>query len=129
MPAFRHTFFHGHLFANSDTLRLPINKTMADGVRTSDPCVMVIFGATGDLMKRKLLPALYNLAKDDFLPHTFAIIGVGRQEMSNEEFQKMTVANLKEFIPGGPDKDIVKWFEERVYYTGGDFDDDKKLFS
>ncbi|MBV9240717.1 MAG: hypothetical protein JO314_01810, partial [Acidobacteria bacterium] len=46
---------------------------MADGAKTSDPCVMVIFGATGDLMKRKLLPALYNLAKDDFLPHRFAI--------------------------------------------------------
>ena len=62
---------------------------MADGAKTSDPCVMVIFGATGDLMKRKLLPALYNLAKEDFLPHKFAIIGVGRQEMSSEDFRKM----------------------------------------
>ena len=57
---------------------------MTDKPRKADPCVMIIFGATGDLTKRKLFPALYNLAKDDFLPHTFAIIGVGRQEMSTE---------------------------------------------
>src|SRR5206468_4770454 len=78
----------------SATLRFPTNKDMADGPKTSDPCVMVIFGATGDLMKRKLLPALYNLAKDDFLPHKFAVIGVGRQEMSSEEFRKMVIDEL-----------------------------------
>ncbi len=89
---------------------------------------MVIFGATGDLTKRKLFPALYNLAKDDFLPHTFAIIGVGRQEMSSEEFRAQMIGHLREFIPNGPDEKVVKWFEERTYYTGGDFDDDKKLF-
>lgn len=89
---------------------------------------MVIFGATGDLTKRKLFPALYNLAKDDFLPHTFAIIGVGRQEMETKEFREQIIADLKEFVPNGPDAKIIKWFEERIYYTGGDFDDDKKLF-
>ncbi|MFL6374039.1 MAG: glucose-6-phosphate dehydrogenase, partial [Pyrinomonadaceae bacterium] len=101
---------------------------MADGPKTSDPCVMVIFGATGDLMKRKLLPALYNLAKEDFLPHKFAIIGVGRQEMSSDEFRKMMLGELKEFVDG-TDSKLLKWFEERTFYTGGDFDDDKKLFS
>ena len=89
---------------------------------------MVIFGATGDLTKRKLFPALYNLAKGDFLPHTFAIIGVGRQEMTTKTFRAQMVANLREFIPKGPDEKLIKWFEERIYYTGGDFDDDKKLF-
>ncbi len=89
---------------------------------------MVIFGSTGDLTKRKLFPALYNLAKDDFLPHTFAIVGVGRQEMTSEEYRTHMSANLREFIPNGADDKLVKWFEERTYYTGGDFDDDKKLF-
>jgi glucose-6-phosphate 1-dehydrogenase len=101
---------------------------MTEQKKTAEPCVMVIFGATGDLTKRKLLPALYNLAKDDFLPHTFAVVGVGRQEMTSEEFRSGVIANLKEFIPNGPEKKLLKWFEERVYYTGGDFDDDKKLF-
>ena len=49
---------------------------------------MVIFGATGDLTKRKLFPALYNLAKEDFLPHTFAIVGVGRQEMTHRRISQ-----------------------------------------
>jgi glucose-6-phosphate 1-dehydrogenase len=101
---------------------------MSEKHKTADPCVMVIFGATGDLTKRKLFPALYNLAKEDFLPHTFAIIGVGRQEMDTKEFRKQIIADLKEFVPNGPDEKIVKWFEARIYYTGGDFDDDKRLF-
>ncbi len=100
---------------------------MSDNTKTADPCVMVIFGATGDLTKRKLFPALYNLAMDDFLPHGFAVIGVGRQEMTSEEFRSHMVASLREFV-GKPDEKILKWFEERTYYTGGDFDDDKKLF-
>src|SRR5436189_1881764 len=101
---------------------------MADHKKTAEPCVMVLFGATGDLTKRKLLPALYNLAKDDFLPHKFAIIGVGRQEMTSEEFRTEVLGELKEFVKDGPDAKLLKWFEERTYYTGGDFDDDKKLF-
>jgi len=101
---------------------------MSEKQKTADPCVMVIFGATGDLTKRKLFPALYNLAKEDFLPHKFAIIGVGRQELTTEDFRSQMAANLREFIPNGPDETIVKWFEDRIYYTGGDFDDDKKLF-
>ena len=88
---------------------------------------MVIFGATGDLTKRKLFPALYNLASEDFLPHKFAIIGVGRQEMTSEEFREQMIANLKEFVPGA-EESLLSWFEERICYTGGDFDDDKKLF-
>src|SRR6478736_6568018 len=102
---------------------------MTDKPRKADPCVMIIFGATGDLTKRKLFPALYNLAKDDFLPHTFAIIGVGRQEMTSEDYRAQMTTHLREFIPGGADDKLVEWFEERTYYTGGDFDEDKKLFS
>lgn len=89
---------------------------------------MVIFGATGDLTKRKLFPALYNLAKEGFLPDNFAIIGVGRQELETNDFRTKIIDDLKGFIVGTPDKNLVKWFEDRTYYTGGDFDDDKKLF-
>jgi glucose-6-phosphate 1-dehydrogenase len=94
----------------------------------ADPCVMIIFGATGDLTKRKLFPALYNLAKDGYLPESFAIVGVGRQEILSDEFRKNIIADLKRFVVGEVDKKLLKWFEERIYYTGGDFDDDKKLF-
>jgi len=49
---------------------------------------MVIFGATGDLTKRKLFPALYNLAKEGFLPEKFAIVGVGRQELETDHYRQ-----------------------------------------
>jgi glucose-6-phosphate 1-dehydrogenase len=81
---------------------------------------MVIFGATGDLTKRKLFPALYNLAKEGFLPENFAIVGVGRQELETNDFRTKIIDDLKGFIEGAPDKNLVKWFEERTYYTGGD---------
>ncbi len=89
---------------------------------------MVIFGATGDLTKRKLFPALYNLAMDGHMPENFAIIGVGRQELESEEFRNQMHDNLKEFASSNPDGDLLDWFCSRTFYTGGDFDDDKKLF-
>jgi glucose-6-phosphate 1-dehydrogenase len=102
---------------------------MAAADKTADPCVMVIFGATGDLTKRKLFPALYNLARDGHLPESFAIVGVGRQEMLSDEFRDQMIANLKEFAGSDPDEKKIEWFCGRTYYTGGDFDDDKKLFA
>ena len=90
---------------------------------------MVIFGATGDLTKRLLFPALYNLVKSGFLSEKFAIVGVGRQEMSSEEFRDQMIANLKEFADEDIDREDLEWFCERIEYTGGDFNDDKKLFS
>lgn len=101
---------------------------MSEIQKTAEPCVMVIFGATGDLTKRKLFPALYNLAKDRHMPENFAIVGVGRQEMLSEEFRDQMIANLKEFAGTNGDDTWIKWFCERTYYTGGDFNDDKKLF-
>src|SRR5690606_33164570 len=102
---------------------------MAETQKTADPCVMVIFGATGDLTKRKLLPALYNLAKDKFLPDSFAVVGVGRQELTREEFCERILNDLKEFAGDEPQTELIDWISERIYYTGGDLDDDKKLFS
>ncbi len=89
---------------------------------------MVIFGATGDLTKRKLFPALYYLSKDGFLPEQFAVIGVGRQELSTEEFKEHIIAELRNFIGEDADADLIEWFSDRTYYVGGDFDDDATLF-
>ena len=100
---------------------------MSEIHKQADPCTMIIFGATGDLTKRKLFPALYNLAKDKFLPDSFAIVGVGRQEFTSEEFQMKIRADLIEFVGKDIDKDLVNWFVQRTHYTGGDFAD-KKTF-
>jgi glucose-6-phosphate 1-dehydrogenase len=57
-------------------------KTTAAPEQPGDPCVMVIFGASGDLTKRKLIPALYNLTRENLLSKEFAVVGCARREMS-----------------------------------------------
>ena len=91
----------------------------------AESCVMVIFGATGDLNKRKLLPALYILAKQGFLPEEFAIVGVGRQPMSDEEFRQKVGDDLREFAIGGAESHLVDWFTNRSYYVSGKYDDEQ----
>ena len=68
---------------------------MSETKKKAEPCVMVIFGATGDLTKRKLFPALYNLAKQGFLPENFAIAGVGRQELGIARFSQTNSRGFK----------------------------------
>jgi glucose-6-phosphate 1-dehydrogenase len=65
--------------------------------RTPEPCAMVIFGATGDLMRRKLMPALYNLYREHQLPAGFSIVGVSRTEMSSEQFRAAMKKAIQEF--------------------------------
>ena len=60
--------------------------------RTPDPCAVVVFGATGDLTARKLIPAIYNLAHDGLLPTDFFLIGFGRKPIPDAEFQAMAEA-------------------------------------
>ena len=114
--------------SSSCVINLVFEDLMSDMHKTADPCVMIIFGATGDLTKRKLFPALFNLAKGGFLPDKFAIIGVGRQELECSDFRRQMVDDLREYCPHKPSETLLKYFEDRTYYTGGDFDDDKRLF-
>jgi glucose-6-phosphate 1-dehydrogenase len=96
--------------------------------RIADPCTMVIFGAAGDLTRRKLIPALYNLAKTQVLSREFAIIGVARTPMSDEDFRKKLTADIKQFATEPVDNDLWEWFVKRLYYVPGDFDD-KNVYS
>jgi glucose-6-phosphate 1-dehydrogenase len=89
------------------------------------PCTMVIFGATGDLTKRKLVPSLMNLAKDGLLDAQFAVIGVAIQPMSDDEFRKKVESDIAELDPEVLQFDNWKWFKKRIYYVGGDFADPK----
>src|SRR5262245_62682370 len=88
-----------------------------------DPCVMVIFGASGDLTKRKLIPALYNLAKDNLLSREFALIGLGRADLSHEQFRDKCSEDVKKFATGQVDPDLWHWFLRRMYYVRGDFNE------
>src|SRR5574341_166080 len=89
----------------------------------ADPCVMVIFGATGDLTKRKLFPALYNLAKSHLLSREFAIIGTSRTEMTSEAFREQITQEMKTFATTAVEPDLWEWFLQRIYYIGGDVKD------
>jgi len=93
--------------------------------KQGDPCVMVIFGAAGDLTGRKLIPALYNLARAGLLSREFAVVGVARAQMSNDDFRKKVTQHVKEFCTDAPDDDLWEWFGRRFYYFAGDFNDDK----
>lgn len=91
--------------------------------KTGDPCVMVIFGASGDLAKRKLIPALYNLANERLLSKEFAIVGFARRGMSHEEFREKISQDIKEFATSPVDPDLWNWFVRRLYYLPGDIQD------
>ena len=70
--------------------------------RPGDPCVMVIFGASGDLTKRKLLPTLYNLAKNDAVSADFALVGFAIEPLSDDEFRELVRKDLVEFAGAPP---------------------------
>jgi glucose-6-phosphate 1-dehydrogenase len=87
------------------------------------PTVLVIFGATGDLAKRKLLPALYNLAHEGALPERFSLIGVSRSGMSDEDFRANAREAITQFSRREPDKDVLEALLGRMRYLGFTFDD------
>jgi glucose-6-phosphate 1-dehydrogenase len=91
--------------------------------RPGDPCVMVIFGAAGDLTRRKLIPALYNLAKYQLLSREFAVVGLARSGMSTEDFRKTITEEMKEFATSPIEADLWEWFVRRLYYMQGNFGD------
>ncbi|MEP7354338.1 MAG: glucose-6-phosphate dehydrogenase [Acidobacteriota bacterium] len=88
-------------------------------------CAIVIFGASGDLAKRKLLPALYRLALDRFLPENFAIIGTSRTAMTDEEFRaKMRESVEKYSEDTSLDASLWSRFESNLHYVTGDLNDE-----
>src|SRR5580658_9247210 len=91
--------------------------------RVGDPCVMVIFGAGGDLTQRKLIPALYNLAAANLLSKEFAVIGISHEAMSTEQFREKFKKDIKQFATGETNDEQTEWFNKRLYYLTGDFGD------
>ena len=88
--------------------------------RAAGPCVLVLFGAAGDLTKRKLIPALFNLVQAKLLPQHFALMGVSVDDLSVEKFRDQVC----EFLPvESSGTDELRWFRERLFYERGDFGD------
>ena len=102
----------GDLLATSQVGALEANG------RAAGPCVLVIFGAAGDLTMRKLAPSLYNLVKANLLPKSFAVVGFAHDDLSVEKFREQ----LTRFLPA-EDKDTPawSWFTERLFLRAGWF--------
>ncbi len=106
---------------------LPRTQQRSPG-RPADPCIMVIFGAAGDLTRRKLIPALYNLAKAQLLSREFAILGVAHSPMSTEDFRSKLSEDIRHYAGSDIDSDIWEWFTRRLYYVTAEFND-KNVYS
>ena len=91
--------------------------------KAAGPCVFVLFGAAGDLTKRKLIPALFNLVNARLLPDDFAIMGVSVDHLSVEAFRNQ----VSEFLPAAT-AESRQWLQNRLFYERGDFSD-ASLFS
>jgi len=104
---------------------MPANP-LQDGLRlepTPGPTTLVIFGATGDLTRRKLLPALYRLFRGQRLPARFSIVGAAREDRGDEWFRDQLRGSLREFAGVKEDDEVARSLAERMYFVGGDFAD------
>jgi glucose-6-phosphate 1-dehydrogenase len=104
-----------------------VTNPLAEGLglrRRPDPCALVIFGASGDLTKRKLLPAVYALAYRGLLPERFGIVGVARSEQSSRQFVSAMRRHVKEFARDPYRTDVFDTLARSVRYVATDFADD-----
>jgi glucose-6-phosphate 1-dehydrogenase len=86
------------------------------------PTVLAIFGATGDLSRRKLLPALYNLAHDGLLPERFGLVGISRSAMSDQEFRAFATDAVRKHSRRAPDPGVLTRLFADARYVAGPFD-------
>ena len=90
-------------------------------MKRPENCIITIFGASGDLTKRKLIPALFDIYQRDLMPEQFAVVGTGRTEFSSEEFRKQMDMALDTFYPKDEtDSSKKKEFLKQLFYLSGD---------
>jgi glucose-6-phosphate 1-dehydrogenase len=105
-----------------------LENPLIDGLklrRTPDPCVFVIFGASGDLTQRKLFPALYSLAYRRLLPEKFAVVGVARTEETDDAFRDRMEAAVREHARDPFRDDVWQGLAEGMRYISTEFDNDQ----
>lgn len=107
------------------TVATTSHAAIETSAHAAEPCAIVIFGAAGDLTKRLLLPALYNLAHSNLLPKEFAIVGVAHTPISQDNFRSKLNREIHEFATVPVDDRLWQQFEQRLYYLPGEFQDAK----
>lgn len=90
--------------------------------RTPEPLIMVIFGASGDLTQRKLVPAIYQLKQEGRLPPETTIVGVSRSEWSHDYFREQMREGIEQFSTGVETEEVWKDFAKGLYYCSGNID-------
>jgi glucose-6-phosphate 1-dehydrogenase len=105
----------------------PVENVLREGLRLGrvpDPSILVLFGGTGDLAHRKVIPALYHLWRTNLLPHEFVLLAIGRKPYDDEAFRTDIRASLDQFSRSLPvEEDAWRSFAERVCYQHLDFAD------
>jgi glucose-6-phosphate 1-dehydrogenase len=89
--------------------------------RPGDPCILAIFGAAGDLTRRKLIPALYNLKRGGLLNDHFAVVGLARRDLDTDRFRDQMMKDLKEFAPQPLEMATCEDVVRRIHYLQGTF--------
>src|SRR3712207_1188525 len=105
-----------------DALPISENSTPDVPAATEQPTVIVLYGGTGDLAKRLVLPAFWELYTRDLLPKRWKLVGNGRGDVSHEDFQQHVHDALAEFA-STPDPDLWPGFAENILFAGGGFRD------
>lgn len=90
--------------------------------RTPEPLILVIFGASGDLTQRKLVPAIYQLKQERRLPPQTTIVGVARRDWSHDYFRQQMRQGIEEFSTGIGSEDQWEDFAQGLYYCSGNMD-------
>jgi len=105
----------------------PADNPLLDNLRiepTPGATTLVIFGASGDLTTRKLLPALHSLSRGQRLPARFAVVGVGRTEMTDDQFRQQFQESLRQFVKTTAAGDeVARSLQDGMYYLSGEMDD------
>src|SRR5215217_2010739 len=92
--------------------------------RIAGPCGLIIFGVTGDLARKKLMPAVYDLANRGLLPPGFALVGFARRDWVDQDFEKVVYDAVKQYARTPFDEDVWKQLAQGIRFVQGEFDDD-----
>ena len=102
-------------------LRLPSDRRLN---RIAGPSGLIIFGVTGDLSRKKLMPAVYDLANRGLLPPGFALVGFARRDWVDQDFSKVVYDAVKQYARTPFDEDVWKQLAQGIRFVQGEFDDD-----
>jgi glucose-6-phosphate 1-dehydrogenase len=117
----RHDDHPGNREAEEDQPDLAYHKVESCNIEIPSPAALIIFGASGDLTRRKLLPSLYRLYKNRMLAEQFFILGTSRVEMTNEQFREAMHEAVRTALPRDFDQTVWDELAQRIYYSTFDY--------